>query len=233
MIDVVIPYRLSPFTNSLELKYCLRSIEKHVQDLGQIILIGDCPGYINDSIVNVCPFTEWNWYQYLTRNIHDKLMIACKTAFVSDRFLYMNDDHFLLEDIYPTELPAYHGGKEFKGSGKYNVTIASTIQKLQGRDYNNFDIHAPLLMYKKAYLEIVGSLNWKIPFGYCIKTMYCNGLGLQGEYYPDYKLDRKPSESDFNEILTRKFFSIGDKAFTSNMLEFLHQLYPHKSKYEI
>lgn len=237
LIDVVIPYRLSPFTNSLELKYCLRSIDKHLQNVGRVWIIGEKPTYLNIYEGGKCwhiPVNETNWYEYLTRNIHTKILTACLDPVVSNPFLYMNDDHFLLQDMDAELIPPYHSGKTWgRVKGRYHITVRNTLDKFPGTD--NYDIHAPMLIYKTDYIETVGKLNWKVPYGYAIKTTYCNLAGIPyGKFYPDYKLDHKPTETDFSEILTRKFFSVGDKGFNNtSMFQFLNQLYPNKSKYEI
>lgn len=227
-IDVVIPYRYSPRTNDLELKYCLRGIEKHLIDARQVWVIGDCPGYINPYAV--VPFIETNWYEHLTRNIHNKIMLACDKPEISDPFLYMNDDHFLLQDVRVLNIPFYHNGIVWKGTGRYITTIANTLNKYPGAF--NFDVHAPMLIHKDLYRQAMAVLNWKTPFGFAIKTSYCSHLKIKGEYYPDYKIDRIPLISDFEEIKERKFFSVGDKAMREPMINFLNKLYPNKSIYE-
>jgi hypothetical protein len=231
LIDVVIPYRLSPFTSSLELRYCLRGVQQHLQDVGRVWLIGEHPNYINSANVSTIAVTETNWYEHLTRNIHYKILTACNNPDVSDPFLYMNDDHFILQDTKAVDIPYYHTGTHWVTKGKYHVTVRNTLDKFPGA--RNFDIHVPMLVYKDFYRDSVGGLNWKTPFGYCIKTSYCNALTIVGEYYPDYKIDHKPTQSDFDKILERKFFSVGDKAITPEMISFLKEHYPHQSIYEI
>lgn len=230
-IDVVIPYRLSPRTSNLELKYCLRGIEKHLQNVGRVWLIGEHPNYIDHNHTAVVGVQEFNWYEHLTRNIHYKILTACGIPEVSDPFLYMNDDHFLMQDVKPVDIPYYHTGNSWVGTGKYVITIRSTLDRYPGA--HNFDIHAPMLIHKDFYRQSVGALNWKTPFGYAIKTSYCAHLKIKGEYYPDYKLDRIPLISDFEEIKERKFFSVGDKAIREPMINFLNKIYPTKSIYEI
>lgn len=233
-VDIVIPFRNSPLTGNLELKYTLRGIEKHLSGVRYVHLIGDFPIYLNNVIG--WPHTENNWYQYLTRNIYEKLLTACCNSAISDPFLYFNDDHFLLQNFEAEYFPFYHQGKTFDlGTGNYKVTIANTLARYPHA--NNYDIHAPILIFKEAFINSMSVLNWKIDFGYCIKTCYCaykhaRVLCNVMEYYPDHKLSHAPTEKDFREIEQRKFFSVGDRAMNADMRAYLQTLYPDKSKYE-
>jgi hypothetical protein len=143
----------------------------------------------------------------------------------------MNDDHFLLKDIEAETMPYYHSGNIWGGTGRYKITVASTLHKYPHA--NNFDIHTPMRIYKQLYKQSVALLDWKTPFGYAIKSSYCAHCEIVGRYYPDYKIDRKPIPEDFIDILGLSMFSVGDKAVNRDMVEFLRTLYPYKSKYEI
>lgn len=235
-IDVVIPFRNSPLTGNAELKYTLRGIDKYLSGVRYVHLYGDFPREFPAYLNNVIgwPHTENNWYQYLTRNIHDKLLAACNNPAVSNPFVYFNDDHFILEPLQADCIPFYHQGKKWDvGTGKYSITIRSTLDLYP--DALNFDIHGPMTIDKERYRTAVASLNWKREFGYCIKTAYCEYLpkAQQRYFYPDHKLNRAPTENDFREIQQRKFFSVGDKAMNKDMRAFLHSLYPDKSRYEL
>jgi hypothetical protein len=227
--DIVIPYRFSQVTRDQELRYALRGVEKHLSNVGDVYLIGDKPKYVTNC--GHIPYKEYNWYTQLTRNIYAKLVAACLHAHVSDPFLYMNDDHFLLADFEADNIPYYHKGNDWTGKGKYLVTLERTRKIFPAT--NNFDTHAPMLIHKKMFLEAMRMLNWKLDFGYAIKTAYCASYGIRGQYAPDYKLDRAPTYQDLFDIDQRMFFSVGDKAMTLQMIFFLESKYPNKSKYEI
>lgn len=231
-VDVVIPFRHSPATGNIELKYALRGIDKYLENVGIVVIIGDDPGIAYKGIEYI-PHIETNWYQFLTRNIHEKLMVAATSPALTNDFLYMNDDHFLLHSADAAAYPLYHGGKVWGGKGKYAVTINNTKEAL-GYDCNNYDIHTPISMNGYFYQTSVGQLNWKKPFGYCIKTMYAEACEPQGEYMPDLKIDAPMDFADICDLTEhRPVFSVGDKAFKSkDMLRVLDIIYPHKSKYE-
>jgi hypothetical protein len=254
MIDIVIPLRtdLIPTANH-ELKYALRSIETYLGNAGKIFIIGSCPEWLNLQTVEYIPYHEKNWFTQLTRNIHEKLKIACHHHKVSDNFLYFNDDHFLLDYADAAQYPLYHGGAEFGGKGQYKkATVPDTIAILKSAGYAdpiyNYDVHTPILINKRAYLETLGTLDWKKDYGYCIKTCYAYLTGLQSEGVPfaDLKIHESPKTVEELESLLkdRHIFSTGEKAFKmlrdenggnipNSIVRFMEETYPKKSKYEI
>jgi hypothetical protein len=236
-VDVVIPFRNSPRTGNDELRYTLRGIEKHLCNAGRVHIIGDYPKFVSNYTYT--PFEEKNWYQHLTRNIYQKLLTACNIDSVSDPFLYMNDDHFLIRNCDATSIPFYHQGSRWDvGTGNYKVTIRNTLNIYPNA--RNFDVHAPMLIFKDRFIRSMMALNWKADFGYCIKTAYCEYHNqvdghntLKGEFFSDLKIDRPPTQEDFHYIEGRTVFSVGDRGMGKEMKEYLNQLYPTKSKYEI
>lgn len=255
MIDIVIPLRteLLP-TVYTELKYALRSIEKHLTGKGRIFIIGVCPTWLNLQHADYIPFEEKDWFRGLTRNIHNKLKLACTLPQISENFLYFNDDHFLLQDIDANPFPYFHNGPEFGGKGQYRkATIPDTLAMLKEKrkdvvSPNNYDTHTPILINKQMYLDTVGTLNWKKDFGYCIKTsyVYLARWNHGGQYCPDLKIHDVPSNM---EVLTQllhneAIFSTGTKAFKmlynssgeaigNPIMTFLESRFPEKSIYEI
>lgn len=254
MIDIVIPLRTElQQTANHELKYALRSIEMYMENVGQVFIIGSCPEWLNLHTVEYMPFVEKNWFTQLTKNIHDKLKIACNSSSVSDIFLYMNDDHFLLNHAHVETYPFFHGGVEFGGKGQYHkTTVPDTKALLKNNGYPepiyNYDVHTPILINKEAYLSTVGTLNWKKDFGYCVKTsyVYMTGAFAYGVFFDDLKLHEAPRDVKELEAITkdRHIFSTGDKTFKmrqdetgkvipNSVLQFMERTYPRKSKYEI
>lgn len=253
MIDIVIPLRseLQPSANH-ELKYALRSIEQYLENAGKVFIIGSCPEWLNLQTVEYIPYKEINWFNQLTRNIHEKLKLACISYKVSNEFLYFNDDHFLLDKVDATKYPFYHGGVEFGGKGQYRkATVPNTLALLLAEGHKNvynYDVHTPLLINKNQYLNKIGTLDWKKDFGYCIKTAYAylTGAFVHGVPFDDMKMHEAPTKVEQVELMTmnRHIFSTGEKAFKmrhdesgayipNSILKFMEETYPRKSKYEI
>lgn len=235
MTSIVIPYGSRPQKHT-ELIFALRSIEKYLTCYGEIFIVGHKP----DCITNVThiPYNDDPRSRYRDRNIMLKIIAACKDKRVSGDFLMWHDDHFLLQTIEASTFPAVHHGKMTPGPGQYGETKNNTIRKFCVEHYdhlNDCDSHCPILLNKEKFLKSVPTLDWKVHFGYCIKTVYCKMNGIEGEYYEDLKIRYIPTAEDiYNSIQGRRWFSTGDKCFFgSDMLAVMNELYPVPSKFEI
>ena len=235
--SIVIPLGVGSRWNDTELRYCLRSVEKHLTGYGDVFIIGEKPSWLR-NVVHI-PFDEgFNPQSYeKERNIYKKVMTACNDGRVTDDFLFMNDDHFLLQDYEAMKFPYYCQGwlSEFMTVTDYKTTISNTIELLWplGHDCLYFDIHCPIV-YNKARFAWCLSADWSKYFGYCIKTVYCNSVeGLKAIEYPDLKINEVyPADKIHKFIAGRPWFSIGDQARQGGLLKVLQELYPNKSKYE-
>jgi hypothetical protein len=230
MVDICIPLNDRSTQKNIELKYCLRSIEKHLSGVGNIFIIGHCPDWVTD-IIHI-PTDDDPRNRFRDRNIMHKMVAACKDERVSNDFLMVHDDHFLLSGYEASVFPFYHHGPMNDGQGQYGHTKANT-KTLIGQ-VNDYDSHCPILFNKERFMRSVALADWSKWYGYCIKTMYCVMNGIEGEYMDDLKI-RMPWDREviMKVIEVRKWFSIGDRCFTDNgMLKVLEELYPNKSKYE-
>src|SRR5689334_9814543 len=89
-MDVIYPYKRSP--GDFELRYSLRSLENVPHD--RVIIAGDFPSCISDRVTVVRnPRHDADRYISSTSNI----LAAMERADVSDNFIVMNDDIFVLK----------------------------------------------------------------------------------------------------------------------------------------
>jgi hypothetical protein len=235
MVDIIIPLNNRSTQKNLELRYCLRSIEKYLSGVGDIFIVGYCPDWVQ-NVIHI-PFDEDSRNRFRDRNIMSKMMIVCNDERVSDDFLMVHDDHFLLADYEAGEFPYYHCGHMVPGQGQYGETKRNTehlLCVLSGIPILNYDAHCPILFNKGKFLK-VSQADWSKWYGYCLKTLYCVMNGIEGEFMYDIKI-RMPLKADniMNMVQGRSWFSIGDRCWTEGgMKEVLQTLYPSKSKYEL
>jgi hypothetical protein len=233
MVDIVIPLNNRSYQKNIELKYCLRSIEKHLTGVGNVFIVGHMPEWVTRCIH--LPFEEDPRNRFRDRNIMLKMLEACKDDRVSDDFLMVHDDHFMLADYEAGKFPYYHMGPMNEGQGQYGETKQNTKSLLSFTEsFNNYDAHCPILFNKQLFMRSVALADWSKWYGYCLKTLYCVMNAVQGTYIDDLKV-RMPYDKDMiNKIIAgRKWFSIGDRCFEpGGMMEVLNELYPKPSKYE-
>jgi hypothetical protein len=229
LTDIVIPLNNRSTQKNIELKYCLRSIERYLSGVGNIFIIGYCPDWVTGCIH--IPADEDPRNRFRDRNIMNKMMIACKDERVSDDFLMVHDDHFLLADYEAGAFPYYHMGLINEGQGQYGDTKQNT-RALIGQT-NNYDCHCPILFNKEKFIKVTRA-DWSKWYGYCLKTLYCVMNGIQGEYMKDIKIRMPLKAKEINQMIAgRPWFSIGDRCWTEGgMKEVLQMLYSTPSKYE-
>src|SRR5436190_6206687 len=79
MIDVLIPLGKGSRHDNLELKYCLRSIEKHLTGIKNVWIVGQKPGWIDYNLVVHVPYQDNpnNWMR--ANNIYNKILNGCNS----------------------------------------------------------------------------------------------------------------------------------------------------------
>src|SRR3990172_140810 len=160
-----------------ELWYSLRSVEKYVENLGNVFIVGECPGWLKNIIPLPCPPDG----PVKERNIMEKIMVASKCPLVSASFLFINDDHFLLQPI-GSILPHYYDGnlQELLAArnlikNEYTKAVENTYNACKPLDSQlHYDIHCPISIVKDTFIEAMESVNWNVYAGYLVKSLYAN-----------------------------------------------------------
>lgn len=242
MIDCLIPLGTGSRHQDFELRMCLRSIEKHLKGVGNVFLVGEKPDWVQNVIHIPAKDNPNNWNR--ARNIYDKILFGIRYDYsdfyehisLSDNFLFMNDDHYLLNDYEAGEFPYYHRGSirgMDYGNNRPQVMQMDNTDRLFVRSIKDFDIHCPIIYNKEKFPK--SSFNKWPEHGYGIKSMYCAVNQIEGEEMADLKF-KEPlmKESIYRALEGRDWFSIGDKCLKSGaMKEVLETIYPDKSKYEL
>lgn len=231
--SIVIPLGTGSRWNNTELRFALRSVEKHLTGYGDIFIIGEKPEWLQNVIHIPATDIEQTWAK--ERNIFNKIMLACDDPRVSDDFLFMNDDHFLLRDYVAGEFPFYWDGSltDVMRVSQYKNTVANTVAQIS-EEVRYFDVHCPIVYNKMQFLYAVDELDWSRKYGYCIKTVYAQSLfDPITIHLRDLKINQPlPYGEIINLIAGRPWFSIGDAARQGDMLQVLEDLYSAKSCYE-
>jgi|JI9StandDraft_1071089.scaffolds.fasta_scaffold00044_29 hypothetical protein len=237
MIDVMYPLGKGTVWEDNELKYSLRSIEKHLSNFRDIYIVGEKPNFLNDKVIHI-PYEDTN--RCKETNIYSKILHVCSTN-ISDQFLFFNDDHFLAHNYDAAAFPFYYKGDLVSviqriPQNLYTRSVILTAQLLQGLGLTtlNFDTHTPIIYDKYKFPEVMGRYDWTNRFGFVVKSLYGNSLGIEGVREPDckinYPIDTK--EQLFNAIKDRKVWSIGNKGISEGLKQGLEELYPTPSRWE-
>lgn len=236
MVDFVIPLGKSK-TDWLDLRYCLRALEKFGKGLGNLYIIGEKPSWIKNvthHYVSDNPKQEWK-----ERNIYLKTKFACELTDVSENFFFCNDDHVLLQEVDIENYPYYSKGTCYgsmlKNKSHYRATMNHTRKWLEANGHEDFnaDGHCPIIFNKKEFLETFTDEMWEVPFGYGMKTIYCAKNNKPMEFMKDCKFHARLTKEDVKLYSQdRHVISFSDGALKTGISQYLEELLPNKSIYE-
>lgn len=225
-----------------ELRYSLRSIHQHLKNFRNIWIVGEWPEWLRIQSGNIfhTPMEDNSkWQRHL--NMKEKILAACNNMSISDSFLFMNDDHFFLQDTDAASYPFYHCGSIEEKVGQlgpcdtYGVSLRNTkmVLELAGFQTSNFDAHCPVIYDKADFKAAMEMYDWSVNYGYVIKSLYCNTYGIDGVYIKDLKIKASITQAQLlKEIEGRHIFSIGDSAINSEFKKWMAARYPVPSPWE-
>lgn len=209
-----------------EIRYSLRSVEANLPHRN-IVIVGDMP----DFLQNVVHVPAKDPTSYKSYNTLHKMKIACRSGKISNDFILMNDDFFVMK---PAEsIPYYHKGylqdtvKNFEYPGsKYYFTLKRTADLLgKGRD---FELHCPFIFNKKKFLKLFEEFD--LSEGYVYRSVYADYHRIRGKFHPDVKIY---NVHDMYVLENETFLSVSPEVVHKPAIErFLDANFPEKSKYE-
>jgi len=241
MCDLVYILGSGSLWNDQEIKFSLRSVEKHLTGFRDVYIIGTCPDFLKD----VRHIYMKDSHPCKETNIYRKVLRACQEQSISDNFLFFNDDHFLLQDFYAPQFPNFYKGnlkatfitrQKRTRNRRYGMAVDNTARillskKLPIRDY---DTHTPIIYNKQGFIDAMRNYDWEKRVSYVVKSTYGNTVGLDSPIKePDCKLNKKMLAGEILETLQqRKVFSIGNDAIDPQLSIVMNQLYPNPSRWE-
>lgn len=229
MTDVLYVLGKESQYNNLELRLSLRSLEEYANNLGKVYIAGEKP----DWIKNVRHIKTNDIYTK-EMNIFGAVLEACKSD-ISENFLYMNDDFFMMEefdvDFYP-----YFTDCEMRyidNPSRYQEIQNKTLNDLYKRGINcvdSFECHCPMIFNKtifKSFRKFFDEhKNDRV--GYFFRTLYGN------VFIPKYDRIISPDCKLWgaDEIHDTYQRCISTKDDCEDILYYLLKEFPKKSKYE-
>ena len=259
-VDVVIPLGTGSRHGDAELRYCLRSIERHLEAVGRIWIIGHRPGWLKDAEENTnshlsalisgdqcspslrhLPFDDSHRSKDI--NIIKKIEAACRAG-VSERFVFWSDDQLLLRPLAFSQLGPYTWG-DLRGRPigpdpkRWYRRLRRTSAWLAERGLSTFhcDTHVPVPMERDRFLELADRTRdmWSSRDGMCVNTWYGNQAGPD----PQPMGNRKATLEGFlrtaeirGRVAGRWFLGHNDAGFTRELRALLEELFPEKCRWE-
>jgi hypothetical protein len=223
-----------------ELRFSLRSLERHVKNVGRVFVVGENPGFLtSEAIFKQCSDPSEN----REFNIASKIFHACQRTDISEDFLFVNDDHIFVGEADAEAYPNYWFdqmvGAESKAiSARYRDSIKSTREMLEkaGHPTRFYDIHTPIVYNRKKFTDMIGvwQKSASLRNGYVVKSAYANWNHVApGPETHDLKFHKANGEQHVRDTIAgRHVFSFGDGALITGVSAFLYSEFPTRSKYE-
>jgi hypothetical protein len=217
-----------------EIRYSLRSIYKNLIDLDNVYIIGEKPPWVKNINHISCP----DPYPIKWKNGYYKIKKACEIPDLSNDFLLMNDDFFIMKKILAKNYPYYYNGilttKTKHYSKKFLTTWETTAKRLKKNKKRilNFSIHRPFVYNKNMFLNLP-----EIPIdilGFSVRSFYANYYNLPARKSIDPITMPGASEKDLNNLIAKYTdFSITSSTAREKWFRlWLHGQFPLPSVFE-
>lgn len=223
-MDVVYPLKVQH--SNEELRYSLRSISRNLPH-GRVWLSGHRPMWAaNIRYIR----GEKNPDKY--KDALGNILRACAQHDLTDDFILMNDDFFVLRP--QTHVEVFHRGPlknfldNFQYSSNYRGMMEQTLQLLRSEGYADplfYGTHTPTVMNKRNVLELARRFDGA---RFMLRTVYHTIYGPEGTLREDVK---KRSATD--KIAESDYLSTSDKyAMTPQFRTFIRSRFRYPCYYE-
>lgn len=214
-----------------ELKLSLRSLEKNCKDLGKVYIATDIyPDWLDNYVAIPC--VDYN-YNNPELNLMEKLAMAVDSS-ISNEFLLMNDDFFMMKPFTASEYPYYYMWKArlIENPSRWQQVFNDTIDYLERKGVKevlDYCVHCPVLVNKNTiqnYWDLFKSVNDK----YC---GYSSRMIIGNLTESDNKKKVKDCKLWHGEPLRESetgCISTDDKAY--DVLDKIESIFNEKSKFE-
>jgi hypothetical protein len=137
--------------HNIELRLSLRSLEKYGKNIDRVFIVGNKPEFLK-NIEYIWVEDNGQWWE----NAFNKTKAAIKAG-ISDDFLLMNDDFFMLEEFDAEKYPFYYRGElPVISDREYTDVLLNTRKVLKNEGYNtkHFGVHCPMRINGEKYLTL-------------------------------------------------------------------------------
>jgi hypothetical protein len=233
MIDIVYPISLNcDIDNHWELRMSLRSVEKYF-DVCRIFVVGHKPDWLINAVhVDV----QDSYLRNPDANIIQKVVAACGRD-VSDEFIRMSDDQYLLRPVDYRTMPTVSTNNHNPTSrGAWHRRMKNTLNHLEKRGLStiNYESHCPQKINRLKYIETMMSFSYGEDIGMCGNTLYYNSVSNTS--VPSNNLVHiSPKTETLDSLLeiSKKMTYININCSLNNAHKaFLSMMFPDKSCFE-
>jgi hypothetical protein len=218
-------YLCRPGERNEELRYSLRSLRNLPHD--RVWIAGGWPRWVRTETLKANRLGSK--YRLTTNN----LRAAAEHPEVSDRFIVMNDDFFVMRPI--ASVPPLHRGPitpETMKRDRYTRSMDELVAYLRGFGFKHplsYELHIPMVMSKRKVLQMFDLDCPPIALDRYKRSLYGNIYGVGGTLTRDCKVKARREEFRREAL----FLSTNDVTFNSEPVgAFIRETFPDPSPYE-
>ena len=241
-MDIVYLVKVNTKSNGNDLRYSLRSLKNIPHN--NVVIVGEKPDWITN--VTYIPVEQTGIKK---ANIENNLKAAIQSDLVSDDFVLMNDDFYIMKPI--TEIPNYNFGpmadviamydRRYPDGSDYMDTMKAQYRDLLADGYEqplSYELHIPMMMNKLKAQAFFAAVNKPV---YQFRSYYSNYVHAGGITVPDVKVFLEPRHNDpaYNAdpatyLENQTFLSVTGGSFRDSIAgTFLKSKFEEKSIYEL
>ncbi len=249
MIDVYYPYYHKE-SKWNELRYSLRSIDKHLKENYRVVIVGDLPDWIqnvthlphtrNHTVIETCTYDAVSKLTLYLNSLGKNLV----------KFIRMYDDIYLLKDVTVKDIAIYRAMYDINGFPADGKSIwfdqlrrTMEILKREGFTTWNTETHLPEVFTSGGMDFIINRFN-ALENRLLTGTLYYNYFyknftpviekRFQGaKFYGDNREWNYPPEADPKECCKDKLYLNHNNAgLTDKLMAFIEKKFPDKSRFE-
>lgn len=235
-MDLVYVYK-KVFGSNYELRFSLRSAEKNLK-FDNVFIVGSKPSITNENITHI-PIADNERDRH--KNVGKKIKAIIEDDRISENFILMNDDFFILKEF--DEIPYYYNRhlkqwvKKERAGGKFNSFKCRRWYYFINQVYERFpegkffELHFPIVYNKEKLKAVIDKYNLELTA--MLRSHYCNEYEkeLNIKESIDYKIYSVKMIKEMKD--NTKFISTkNDMAQTTAFKSFISKRFPQKSSYE-
>lgn len=236
-----------------ELRFSIRSIFQNLTGFKNIYIIGDFPGFTliheefkihnkTNGLYHIA-YPDEIGPKNADGNIIRKLIRAAKLKDLSEYFIFMNDDNYIIKPMHVNDIYPFHKGNmntidpEIYAFNYWGIRLGRTRYHLSQKGIVplHFDHHAPFLMKKSLIDETYEQFDYASDVGLTVKSLYGSLHYPDAPLMKDEKvLFRAPFTLDYirKRVKPALFVANNDTGLTPSFKFWLSETFPTPSPFE-
>ena len=211
-----------------EIRLSLRTLNKNAKNIDRVFIVGKRPAFVKDVIHIPCGDP------YQPSNNHFLKVFAAIDGNISENFLLMNDDFYMMKTFDVEKYPYFVRGKMelIENPSTYQKMLNRTLNYLKDKGYDpvwHYGCHCPII-YNKEKFNTLRPIFEQVKhdlIGLSPRILYGNMFVKRHRTIQDPKMH----EDVLMEVNQAGCLSSSNKC--QEVLNKLHKVFPERSRWEI